>query len=787
MTTPTAWVAPDAASQGGTVLGRLIAALRDKAGALDGQERPAAVLWPDPDGDWRSLVGALRERLPEFLMLGPYDEAARTGPAIWLRTAVDGESGAAASAAGRTPVLYLPAVSRQQLRAGDDCPAQLKPLVELLYRGAVWAHPNGREWTARAFLGSPKSLGLDVGDDAGTRRAMLQALPEVAVAPLGQLGGRRLDADYFRRMLSPDLARDVLRWLCEGAAMRSRLGPERWSAFRGRCRAELDFDPQTAPDVEAGERLGSGEGEWARVWERFLEAPQSYERVADVLLLSRPAGVLPFESERWPDLNAEAEEVLRLTLEELSGLSHDEVCRRVVQAEEEHGRRRYWVWSRLGLSPMAVVLAPLARLAAEARTTLGGAVPGEIARGYVEHGWVADAAAREALAAARAADRELVAAVVRRLLLPWLEDGAHAFQDAVEREALPGRGGQPPVEADDGMCLLFVDGLRYELARALAERLEGRGFGTDSRRRWAALPTLTAAGKPAATPAAADIVGKKLGGDFAPEFTATGRRTDARTLRTAIERLGYQVLGAGTLDAPLGAPARGWAEWGKIDALGHELDAGSFSRKLEDEVEDLGDRIARLLEVGWKAVRVVTDHGWLQMPGGLPKVDLPRHLTVSRGARCAAVAGESRPDALMASWHWNENESFVAARGVGAFRRSVEYAHGGLSIQECLVPDLVVHAAERREASARVRRITWRGFRCFVEASAETDGVSADLRLKDDQARSAAVSRKPLDADGASSLLLADDDHEHSRLVLVLVDDEGRILDRRETAVGEDS
>lgn len=310
----------------------------------------------------------------------------------------------------------------------------------------------------------------------------------------------------------------------------------------------------------------------------------------------------------------------------------------------------------------------------------------------------ADAAGRDALALARAADRELVAAVVRRLFLPWLEDGAHAFQDAVEREALPGRAGQPPVEAHEDMCLLFVDGLRYELARALAGLLEARGFSADLRHRWAALPTLTATGKPAATPVAAEIIGAELGGDFAPRFEATGRRVEAEALRAAMEERGYQVLAAGTLDAPLGSPARGWAEGGAIDKLGHELDAADFARKLRDD-----------------------------------------------------------------------------------------YAHGGLSIQECLVPDLTIQAALRREAAARVRRIVWRGFRCLVVAVAEAGGVSADLRLKNDPRRSVATAVRPLDADGSASLLLADDDHERSRLVLVLVDDEGRILDRRETAVGEDS
>ncbi len=770
-----------------TLLGRLVASLRGRAAPLDGHAAPAAVLWPDPQGEWRPLARVLRERLPEFFVLGAYDGAARRGPAIWLRTVVEGALGSSAAAAGTAPILYLPEVSRQQLRAGDECPNRLKPLVELLYRGAVWCHPNGREWTVRAFLASPRSLGLDVSDDRETRQAILQALPEVAVTPLARLEKRRLDADRFRRMLSPDLPRDVLGWMGEGEAMASRLGSERWNAFRQRCRRELGFDPQTAQDVAAGERLAAGEDEWARVWERFLEAPKSYEWVAEVLMRSRPSGVLPFESERWPDLNDAEEHSLRGAFEEIPGLNHGEACRRVAELEERHGARRRWVWARLELSPMAMVLAPLARLAGEAGATLAGSSPDEIAAGYVEHGWVADAAAREALAAARTGDRELVASVVRHLLLPWLEDGANVFQGAVERSALPARGGQPPVEAEEDVCLLFVDGLRYELARRLVESLEARGLGTGLRHRWAALPTLTATGKPAVTPVAGEIKGRSPGADFAPEFEATGRRADAGTLRSAIERHGYQVTGAGTLDAPLGTPARGWGEWGKIDVLGHELDAADFSRKLEDELEGLADRIARLLEVGWRAVRVVTDHGWLQMPGGLPKVDLPKHLTESRGARCAALAGNSQPDALIAPWHWNGNESFAAGRGVGAFRRSVEYAHGGLSIQECLVPDLTVHAATRREASARVQRITWRGFRCFVEAVAAAGGVSSDLRLKEDPARSVAASPKPLDAEGASSLLLADDDHEDSRLVLVLVDEEDRILDRRETAVGEDS
>ncbi|HKM53351.1 MAG TPA: hypothetical protein VJY33_08050, partial [Isosphaeraceae bacterium] len=44
---------------------------------------PAAVLWTDEKREWEALVPRLRQALPGFLVLGPYDAANRSGPAIW--------------------------------------------------------------------------------------------------------------------------------------------------------------------------------------------------------------------------------------------------------------------------------------------------------------------------------------------------------------------------------------------------------------------------------------------------------------------------------------------------------------------------------------------------------------------------------------------------------------------------------------------------------------------------------------------------------------------------------
>ena len=790
-----------------TILDRLIEHLRARDTPLDGQTRPAAILWTDPKREWLPLVDVLLPRVEEYLVLGDYDAGRRAGPAVWVRCVVDRALDEPALPEDRPPIVYLPGVARQDLRAGEECPDGLKPLVELLFRGALWRQPNGSDWTVNAFLTSRRTLGLDVAGDRATSEALLRALAEVALTPVAQLEGRRLEADDFDRMLAGDVIRDLLRWMGDPDTARTRLGENGWHAFCSRCRDELGFDPGREADVVAGERMAKGEGAWEAVWERFTEAPGSYGDVAGLLRRSAPADALRFEErERWPDLNEEDEQTVRRALQNLPALAHREACGAVTALERTHGDRRTWVWARLGLAPMAAILKPLANLAAGARQALGGTEPADVAAAYLERGWQADLGAWQAAAAAPIADEACVAAAVRHLLQPWLDESARAFQAAVERAPLPGAGGQPAVEVGDDGCLVFVDGLRFDLAQRLAERMEGRGFRVDLGRRWAALPTVTGTGKPAVTSVAGEIEGDTLGQAFAARFKAGGEPAggDARgqaagdrfkvggkpaaapALRAALEAAGHQILSADGADAPQTHPARGWLETGAFDTLGHQRGA-QLARDLDRELERVVERIERVLDAGWTSVRVVTDHGWLLLPGGLPKVDLPKHLTETRWARCAVMAGESAPGVVRAPWYWNGAQWFATPPGIACFNRSEEYAHGGLSIQECLIPDLVVTRVEGAETAGRITSVTWRGLRCFVEASVRGGPVTVDLRLERPTGASVAATAKPVDAEGAVSLVLADDEHEAAALVLVLVDETGRVLAQRPVRVGEDA
>ena len=154
-----------------------------------GRSARVAILWTDPKQEWIGLAATLRDRLDEFLMLGAYEPHARTGPAIWIRCLVDRTLGDPKLPPDRLPIVYLPGVGRQDLRAGDDCREDIKPLVELMFQGAMFLQPNGTDWTVFAFLTSPRGLGLDVARDDGTVQALQGALTEVALTPVSQLSG----------------------------------------------------------------------------------------------------------------------------------------------------------------------------------------------------------------------------------------------------------------------------------------------------------------------------------------------------------------------------------------------------------------------------------------------------------------------------------------------------------------------------------------------------------------------------------------------------------------------
>lgn len=742
------------------------------------------MLWPDKERQWEPLLPRLRERLPVFT-LGTYAPDQATGPAYWLRCIIARTIEHPLLAGVAVPILYLPGVSRQDVRAIETCPRALQPLAELQHRGVLWTQKNGRDWTIAAFLQSPGGgLGIEVASGTATREALGRALLKLADEPIiGLHGEAPIRAAFLNGLLHPDDVRDILRWMNDPTGFRATSSAEEWAAFVGLCQGRYGFHPEQDGPIAAARLLGQRKGSWEKVWRRFAEAPAAYAGLPERLRQAGPEQLpLLLESvqprEAWPQENEAAEAALQRTLLDLAGVDATAARAAIRGLEYEHGQRRGWVWSALRRTPLANALEHLAALAEETIRPLGGASPSEVAAAYVQRGWRADLALLDALAAVETPDDlAAVRAVARTVYRPWLEDGAVVMQKAVASGGTYAATLPSPTRA--GTCLLFSDGLRYDAAQRLMEMLKRPGLECDLAAGLAALPSVTATAKPAVSPAADAFAGADDG--LAPVLAASGTRVGIDVLRKALAAEGIQVLTGDALGDPAG---RAWTELGNIDRYGHEY-GWRVAHQLGEELRVLERRIAGLLEHGWRRVMVVTDHGWLLLPGGLPKAELPEHLTEVRKGRCARLKPGSVTEHQVVPWRWDPAVRFAVAPGIHCFEAGKEYEHGGLSPQECVVPILSVAAGAPAAEPVVIESVSWRRLRCTVAVKGAQPGLRVDLRTKaGDPATSLASGGKGLGADGTVAILVADEDREGQAALVVVLGTDGTPRAQTATVVG---
>jgi len=114
-----------------------------------------------------------------------------------------------------------------------------------------------------------------------------------------------------------------------------------------------------------------------------------------------------------------------------------------------------------------------------------------------------------------------------------------------------------------------------------------------------------------------------------------------------------------------------------------------------------------------------------------------------------------------------------------------EYAHGGVSPQECVVPDLMVERATGA-LKAEIVDMTWRGMRCRVTVRSNASGVRVDLRLNWKRPDTSIVAGvKEVSPNGEASVVVEKDVYEGASATVVALDAAGNVLDRKTTTVGE--
>lgn len=771
-------------ANGETVAEALAGVLRRAARAYapGDQAPPCAVLWLDPDRQWETVIPALRPRIPELFVLGPYVSTERSGPALWLRC-VEARTVPEAPPAGPTPVFYLPGVSREELRGVEHVPPSLVPLAETQFRGTVWLHPNGKEWTPLGFLLSDQGgLGLNVSRDQATQEALHRALPKLLQEPVGDLHGRLLNAEFFNELIAPDAAGLILRWLNDPAGFAKRTTGSEWTAFSQQCKADYRFDPEKDGPMKAAGHLASRANSWAIVWKRFAEAPANYRGVVEWLRRAAPDKPSMYDTaEVWPPINEQQEHELATALSALANQPQDIVARQVRELESIHSGRRRYPWCALGLSPLAVALEPLAKVAALCEKTPGGPTVEAMAEAYVTQAWKVDAAALAVMAACETPGG-IVLDVLHSMYLPWLDGAARHLQQLLAVTGKSPARRRPFPQSASGHVVLFADGLRFDVATLLKERLGEQGIGVELDWDWAPLPTVTATAKPMCSP----LMGTLKDGDVSDEFAPTledGRRVTQDRFVQALKTSGWQVLDETDAGDPEGSA---WAEAGTLDKRGHH-EGWKVAQVVASEVRDLANRITALLSAGWQQVQVVTDHGWLLVPGELPKVELKAFLAEHRWGRCAAIkSGVSTPLPEF-RWTWNESVRIVVPFGVGCFKAGVEYSHGGVSLQEMVVPTLIVRAASQTPTKARVVTAHWVGARCRIVIQGHQPGFTVDIRARVGDAGTSFLDGnqpKAVGTDGTVAVLLEDDADIGKHATIALLDLAGEVVHALPTTLG---
>jgi hypothetical protein len=756
---------------------------------------PACILWPDRDRQWETIIPLLQAEMPELLILGDYVPEKQTGPAIWLRCVIAGKTNDVSLPLDCTPIFYLPGVSRQDLRAVESCPDNLKPLAELQYRGVIWSQVNAKDWTILAYLKSDQGgLGLDVAQDNDAKSAMQLALYRLLDEELDLLNGKRLDKDYFNTLLTGgDPVRDLLQWIDQGDVFQSSRGENEWKAFVEVCKSHLAFNPHTEGVLAGAAKLASHEGPWNGVWERFCEAPKRYPNIPEQIRNCLPPIFDLFVDEKiaggWPQWNEDQEQSLYRDMMSLANEPAHDARLKLKEFEKRHGSRRSLVWAELGEAPLACTLEHFVSIAELTKTSLAVGTVEDMADGYRNYGWKVDDSVMRALSQVENnADFEAISTAIRSVYLPWAEESARYLQKIIDGASYPGGTyiTAKPIPTSSGDCILFVDGLRFDTGKRLVEMLEKSGFDISEEPTWIALPSVTATGKAAVTPVRGKIRGSEGSADFEPAVAETGQSLKGGYhLKKLLKEAEWTIL---ERSADGNGHGQAWCEFGDIDHEGHDR-GWKLAKYLDSLLTEINDRITALLAAGWKRVRVVTDHGWLLLPGGLPKIDLPSALADTKWGRCASLKPGASTDERLFPWYWNPHQYFALADGISCFKNGEEYTHGGLSLQECLTLQITVTqgASNLTAASVEFTDVVWKGLRCSVAVDGSYTGLTLDIRTQAGNPSSSMVlGIKPLKDNGAASVVVEDEDMEGHDAMVVLVDANGSLVSQINTTIGGD-
>jgi PglZ domain len=306
------------------------------------------------------------------------------------------------------------------------------------------------------------------------------------------------------------------------------------------------------------------------------------------------------------------------------------------------------------------------------------------------------------------------------------------FLQSIERDGWPPEGFlhhtstfahavKPDFDADRRVAYFFVDAMRYEMGRGLADEL-GQYGEVSVVPVTNVLPAVTPCGMAALLPhAEVSYRLDRQGDELIPSI-------DGKPLPNSSSRMDYlsALLGDRFAEATLedvlsdskkklNARTAGKALFvvrtQDIDGIGENMSGFNARRTMSDVISLLRVATARLAAVGYQTFVFAGDHGHLLLPEAEhgDKVAKPPGLWLKakRRSLLGTAQGEAAGVRIMRTTHLGiptEVPDFATPVGFGVFTSGEIYFHEGVSLEECIVPLVVLYhrASVTTQAAARV-------------------------------------------------------------------------------------
>lgn len=319
------------------------------------------------------------------------------------------------------------------------------------------------------------------------------------------------------------------------------------------------------------------------------------------------------------------------------------------------------------------------------------------------------------LTRSRARYRELAGAIQDRFLALVAQQG-WAPEGINRQDALFDRVLSPALAAREPIALLLVDSLRYEMGCDLAKALGELGSVT-LQNAAASIPTITPVGMAALLPGASGALAlRTVNGQLTPHLGATTLPNLEARRQVLQQKYGdrYTDLELGEFLSMAKATRQARVRDRnlivvrdlRIDNLGETATLHEVRKHMHDLLGDIKDAALQLTKLGIRRIVVATDHGYLLFPEIRPEdvfsppdgVWILAKRRALLGAQLQARKGVTAINAASLGIQ-GDVEALATPRGYGVFSAGSGYLHGGLSLQECVVPLLELQSAAASNTS----------------------------------------------------------------------------------------